>query len=145
MAKATEVTTIILLVALFLFTAWAKFTEPQIFVDALKAYQLFPESLIPIIVYYIPILEVLLAMGLISPKFRKDALWASLILMVVFEVVLSSFLLRGLEGDCGCFGKFGGTPLSALVKNLFIISLILYTLYVTRNKAPRNSPSAENT
>lgn len=145
MAKATEIITIVLLVALFLFTAWAKFTEPQVFVDALKAYQIFPESLIPVIVYYIPILEVLLALGLVTPKFRKDALWASLILMIAFEVLLSSFLLRGLEGDCGCFGKFGGTPLSALIKNLFIISLIMCTLYVTRNKTLNNSPYAENT
>ena len=135
MVKLTEIVTKILLLALFVFTAWAKLSSPEVFVDALKAYQLFPESVIPLLVFYVPILELLLAGGLLAPKFSREALTSSLGLMVVFEILLLSFLMRGLEGDCGCFGKFGGTPFWSFIKNLFIIGLISYTLYVTRNKA----------
>ena len=143
MAKATEIVTRILLIILLGFTAWAKLAGPQVFVDALKAYKLFPDELIPIIVYYVPILEIALMIGLMIPKYFKEALKATLILMVIFEFLLLSFLMRGLEGDCGCFGKLGGTPLWSFVKNVFIIGLISYTLYLTRNKAPKLSPSLE--
>lgn len=143
MVKATEIVTCILLVFLFGFTAWAKLSAPEVFVDALKAYQLFPDKLTPIIVYYVPILEIALAVGLVLPKYFKDALRASLILMGIFQALLLSFLLRDLEGDCGCFGKLGGTPGWSFVKNLFIIGLILYTLYITRNNPSEVDPSSE--
>ena len=60
----------------------------------------------------------------------KYALPAALILLFAFEIVLLSLILRGIEGDCGCFGKFGGTPRWAFVKNILIILLTSYSIFL---------------
>ncbi|WP_285703653.1 DoxX family protein [Microtetraspora sp. NBRC 16547] len=88
-----------------------KIGAPALSVQAVKAYQLLPDSLATAIGYGLPILEivigVLLAVGLLT---RVSAVVAGL-LMLAFVVGIASAWARGLRIDCGCFG--GGGELGA--------------------------------
>ena len=113
-----------LLSVLFMFSAWAKFVSPEVFVDALKSYRLFSNEVILFLVHYVPALEVILSIFLLIPTTVRQGMLASLLLFLAFEVVLLTLLLRDIDADCGCFGKFGGTPKWAFIKNIFFVFLI---------------------
>jgi putative oxidoreductase len=136
MAKKISIAIKLVLAALFLFSAWSKLSDPKTYVDALKTYQLFPLSWIPLLVYYVPLVELVLAVLLFIPKYSKVALLACLILFSIFQISLLTLILRGIDGDCGCFGKFGGTPRIAFGKNVGFICALIYLLL-------KSSPSIE--
>ncbi len=101
----------LVLAAVLIVAGGLKIGAPALSVQAVKAYQLLPDSLATAIGYGLPIIEivigVLLAVGLLT---RVSAVVAGL-LMLAFVVGIASAWARGLRIDCGCFG--GGGELAA--------------------------------
>lgn len=87
------------------------------------------------------IIELVLAVFLLWGRYLRVALGGSMLLLLSFTSVLSSFYFEGMEIEgCGCFGAFGfssGLEFT-LVRNLVLITLIIgaYLVMPTRASKP---------
>jgi len=95
------------LAAVWLVSGILKAVDPRTTVVAVRAYQIFPESLVGLIAAVLPYLEialgVLLVLGLAT---RLTAILSALVLVAFIAGVISA-AARGLSIDCGCFGGGG--------------------------------------
>jgi hypothetical protein len=94
-----------LLVLLFSYTATSKFLDQELFVFQMR---LAPLPLMiaaaPILGWLVPSIEMLIAIGLLINSFRLKALYASVILLVLFEFYIIGMLLSGHQLPCTCGG-----------------------------------------
>ncbi len=93
--------------AMFLLAGWLKLFEPQASVNAVRAYRLLPEAIVPVIGYGLPPIEILLGVVLLVGLVTRIGAIVSAVLMLVFIIGISSAAARGLSIDCGCFGSGG--------------------------------------
>lgn len=79
-------------------------------VQAVRAYDLLPESLVEPVGYLLPVLEVVVGAALVLGVLTRGAAVISAVLFVVFIIGIASAWARGLQIDCGCFGGGGYNP-----------------------------------
>jgi len=84
-----------------------KIPDPAESVRAVRAYQLLPESVVPLVGYVLPVLEVLLGVCLLVGLLTRIGGVLSSLLLVAFIVGIAAAWARGLEIECGCFGGGG--------------------------------------
>ena len=84
-----------------------KIPDPAESVRAVRAYQLLPESVVPLVGYVLPMLEVLLGVCLLFGLLTRIGGVLSSLLLVAFIVGIAAAWARGLEIECGCFGGGG--------------------------------------
>ena len=97
--------------ALAVVWAWAgmaKIADPDVATRAVRAYEIFPESLVKPIAWGLPFVELGLALLLVIGLACRPAAWVSAVLFLGFIAMIGSAWARGLSIDCGCFG--GGGP-----------------------------------
>jgi uncharacterized membrane protein YphA (DoxX/SURF4 family) len=93
-----------------------KLPDPNANVRAVRAYQLLPESVVPVVGHGLPVLEILVGVCLLLGLFTRVAAAVSALLLVAFLVGISSAWARGLSIDCGCFGGGAGPTENAQAK-----------------------------
>jgi uncharacterized membrane protein YphA (DoxX/SURF4 family) len=93
--------------AVFLVAGGLKVGDPQGAVQAVRAYQLLPGALEPVVGWGLPFLEIALGLLLVVGLFTRTAAAATAVLLVVFIAGVASAAARGLSIDCGCFGGGG--------------------------------------
>lgn len=79
-------------------------------VDAVRAYQLLPEAVVPTTGQTLPVLEVVVGLALVLGLLTRTAAVVSSLLFVAFIIGIASAWARGLTIDCGCFGGGGYDP-----------------------------------
>ncbi len=69
-------------------------------------YQLFP-GLAPFIALVLPCIEIAVAAALLAgtPPWRHAAALCTLVIFAVFTVAVTTVVVRGIDVNCGCFGK----------------------------------------
>lgn len=93
-----------LLILLFLYASFSKWLAFKVFIGDMNN-QPFPNWITPLLVWSIPILEVLIAVGLIFEKTRVPALYASFVLMLAFTIYTVAILLHAFKYvPCSCGG-----------------------------------------
>lgn len=97
--------------AVFVAAGALKLPDPAGSVRAVRAYQLFPEALVPALGYGLPVLEVAVGLLLVLGVAVRLGAVVSAVLLLLFMVGVGSAWARGLTIDCGCFG--GGGPVAA--------------------------------
>lgn len=115
-ARVQPVITTVVRVALgcvLLYSGYEKFIDLPASVRATRAFQLLPESVVPIVGNGLPMFELILGVLLIAGLLTRPAAALTLMLMLVFEVGIASAWARGLSIDCGCFGGGGNIDPSA--------------------------------
>ena len=85
-----------------------KVTEPAASIDAIRAYELLPWSIVEPLGYALPAIEIVVGLALVLGAFTRGAAVVSALLFVAFIIGIASVWARGIEIDCGCFG--GGGP-----------------------------------
>lgn len=85
-----------------------KVTHPAQSALAVRAYQILPYDVGGYVGYALPLLEILVALLLLTGLFTRAAAVVGGLLMVAFIIGISSAWARGISIDCGCFGG-GGT------------------------------------
>ncbi|RCG33043.1 DoxX family membrane protein [Sphaerisporangium album] len=90
---------------------WLKIGTPGLSIQAVKAYELLPESVATAVGYGLPIIEIVVGVLLVVGLLTRWAGVVSALLMLAFVVGIASAWARGLRIDCGCFG--GGGRLGA--------------------------------
>jgi uncharacterized membrane protein YphA (DoxX/SURF4 family) len=93
-----------------------KIPDPTENVRAVRAYQLLPESLVPVVGHALPIVEILVGLCLLAGVLVRANAVLSALLLIAFVIGISSAWARGLSIDCGCFGGGGGPAENARAK-----------------------------
>jgi uncharacterized membrane protein YphA (DoxX/SURF4 family) len=116
--------------------AWAglaKISDPDAAARAVRAYELFPETLVKPIAWGLPFVELGLALLLLIGLATRPAAWVSAVLFVAFIAMIGSAWARGLSIDCGCFGGGGVTNrfdaskyAEEIVRDVVLLGLSLY-------------------
>lgn len=113
----------VVLAAVFIAAAVPKLLDPATFVEQTANYDLFP-SLSPLIAVTLPPLELIAAVGiLVFPRgWRLGSTMVLFGLMVVFTVAVGTAYARGIDTECGCFGKGSERiGLQKIMENLALI------------------------
>ena len=87
-----------------------KLPDPAASVDAVRAYQLLPEAVVPTVGQLLPVVEVVVGLALVLGLLTRGAAAVSALLFVAFTIGIASVWVRGLTIDCGCFGGGGYDP-----------------------------------
>jgi uncharacterized membrane protein YphA (DoxX/SURF4 family) len=93
-----------------------KLPDPNENVRAVRAYELLPESVVPVVGHALPILEILVGLCLLLGLLTRVAAVVSAVLLVAFVVGMASAWGRGLSIECGCFGGGAGPAANAAAK-----------------------------
>ncbi len=94
----------LLLAGMWVVAAASKLANRDAFRGILHNYRLLPEGVERPVAEMLPILELLLAFGLLLPPARPWAAIASALLLLLFAAAMGVNILRGrTEIDCGCF------------------------------------------
>lgn len=84
-----------------------KLGNPDESVRAVRAYQILPESVVPIVGHGLPAFEIVVGLLLIVGLGLRLVAILSGLLLIAFIVGISSVWARGIEIECGCFGGGG--------------------------------------
>lgn len=134
-----------LLVRVVLGSVWVvagllKLPDPAASVRAVRAYQLLPESVVPLVGYGLPVLEVIVGILLLAGLLTRVSAALSALLFVAFIIGISAAWARGLSIDCGCFGG-GGYEADAASEYPWELArdlgLLLASLWLVRRPASR--------
>jgi uncharacterized membrane protein YphA (DoxX/SURF4 family) len=126
--------------AVWVWAGAVKVLDPLTSIEAVRAYEILPGSLVEPVGYLLPPLELVIGLALIVGVMTRGAALVSSLLLVAFVVGIASAWARGLEIDCGCFGG-GGVEAGASSKypleiardvGLLALSLLLVWLRSTR-------------
>jgi uncharacterized membrane protein YphA (DoxX/SURF4 family) len=85
----------------------AKIADPAEAAQAVRAYEILPESLVKPIGYGLPFLELALALLLLIGLGVRLVAGVSALLLLTFIAGIASAWARGISIDCGCFGGGG--------------------------------------
>jgi uncharacterized membrane protein YphA (DoxX/SURF4 family) len=92
--------------ALFIYAGVMKVAEAPDFARDIQRYAIIPwPDATVLLAVYLPWLEILSGAAVIVRRFHLGALAIIAGLMLVFTIALSSAWARGLDIECGCFGR----------------------------------------
>ncbi|MDO4911875.1 MAG: MauE/DoxX family redox-associated membrane protein [Corynebacterium sp.] len=123
------------LAVVWLYSGWIKYSDHMGTVQSVRAYELFPESVVQVIATGLPILEMLLGLLLIFGVFTRFVSGISVVIFALFIAVIISAWARGLAIDCGCFGVGGYNPdvtawtyVTEILRDLVFIAAALWSI-----------------
>ena len=106
---------------------WAgltKISEPLLFAQTVRAYEVLPMVLINPFAIAVPWIEVVVGVCLVVGCWTRSSSLVSLGLLTAFGVALGINLVRGADLSCGCFALdgTGGSLHGALVRDLLLLA-----------------------
>jgi len=128
----------VLLALVFLIFGGMKMLDAHAFVENVANFQISPFDEAPYdmwLAYFLPPLEVLVGVCLLTTFWLRGALVISLGMTLAFLVGIASVWARGLNIDCGCTGgtvSLGGYPTHITVLAIMlaaIVYLVIDTLF----------------
>jgi uncharacterized membrane protein YphA (DoxX/SURF4 family) len=93
----------IILGAIFMYASLDKMSNPQAFVDIIDNYKVLPVQLVNPLAIFLPWLEFITGLLLLTGKWVNGSLLIYSTLLVIFIIALTQALVRGLDISCGCF------------------------------------------
>jgi len=100
-----EVILAFLIAAAFLYAGALKAWEPIKFAQDIQNYRILSWPIGMGLAFYLPWLEIVCALGLLTRWLRTGAAALLTLLMLVFITVTIAAKARGINLDCGCFGS----------------------------------------
>ena len=88
----------------FLWAALPKLWDPATFAADVQNYRLLPAGLSGHIALFVPAFELVIAIGLLVPRYQRGAALLATGLLAVFSAAMAQARLRGIDLSCGCFG-----------------------------------------
>lgn len=96
---------IALIVLLFTYTAISKVIEYDKFVFQMGLSPfLLVRSFAPVLGWLVPVLEIFIVLALLSGRWKRSGLKATLVLLFIFELYIGVMLLIGVQLPCTCGG-----------------------------------------
>jgi uncharacterized membrane protein YphA (DoxX/SURF4 family) len=91
----------------------SKLPDPAANVRAVRAYDLLPEAVVPVVGHALPVLEIIVGACLLLGLLTRGVAVVSALMLCAFVVGIASAWARGLSIECGCFGGGGGPAANA--------------------------------
>lgn len=128
----------IILGALFMYASFDKMANPQAFADIINNYRILPLQLVNPLAIFLPWIEFITGLFLITGKWVKGSLLLYSTLLVIFIIGLTQSLIRGLDISCGCFSVKPSSTSDVwlrIIEDLIMIffSINLYRYYPEGN------------
>ncbi|UCH19808.1 MAG: DoxX family membrane protein [Deltaproteobacteria bacterium] len=130
----------IVLGAVFIWASWNKILEPQSFAQIIYNYQILPPAMVNPLAILLPWMEAVCGICLISGYLVKGSVLVVDILMIIFIMVLTFNVYRGVDVACGCFSVSDlGEKITFLkiLRDLPLLAVGIWILYY-RIKTDRN-------
>lgn len=89
---------------LFIYAGVVKVVDPVGFARDIDNYKMLPWTVSVSLAFYLPWLEILCGLALITRLLFRGAVFLVTALMVVFIIATVAAKMRGLDISCGCFG-----------------------------------------
>lgn len=122
--------------AIFLAAAIPKLFNPYQFAATIDAYAILPDVLLLPTAIVLPVLEILLAIGLLFNCLKSKI--GTVVMLLFFIALLSYSIWLGLDIDCGCFGPedpehtaFEGLRV-ALIRDIVMLLPLIYSFWYHR-------------
>ena len=131
---------LLFLVGMFSYTGFVKIHHPENFATALSTMRI-PDSMIGIVIWWVPVMELLTAGMLLLPVLRSSGLINTMILLLTFTAY--ALWARSFGPiQCGCFGADGATNIPILVaRNLALCAATYYAFryFLSAGKTSANT------
>jgi putative oxidoreductase len=126
--------------AVFLAAAYGKLRDPYAFAVSIFAYRLVTPGIATVAAVAMPAIEVLAAVALATGILRRGGAIVISAMLVVFIAALFQAIVRGIDIECGCFGK-GSSPVSfwLIARNYGLLLLALFPLAAERARRVRST------
>ena len=111
------------LAAVFVVSAFAKFTDRDGFLSSLAGFGA-PERFRPSLAALIPVFELLIAVGLLPGIYTWPAAVGALGLLVVFTLLIAVNIVRGRRPECHGFGQFSSASMGwvSVARNSLLVA-----------------------
>ncbi|MEM8867677.1 MAG: MauE/DoxX family redox-associated membrane protein [Verrucomicrobiota bacterium] len=130
----------LVLAGVFVSAALPKIQDPIAFTDSVIAYRVIDGSLASWVGLALPWLELVCALGLLTPWLRRaSGLWIAG-LLALFIGLHAVAWARGLDISCGCFGTKEGSETSYGIYIARNFALLVAAVYLIRLDLFRKSP-----
>jgi hypothetical protein len=119
-------------------TAAGKLLDVRGFAGILRTYETFPDAALLPLALAVPLVELGLAIWLVSGRRLVAAAGATLALHAIYAVWAAATRMRGLHlSNCGCFGVFFPRPLTwrTVLEDLVLVALSGWLLVLARRRA----------
>jgi len=126
----------LVLAAVFVYAGFIKADDPVAFAGQVANYKILPYAWNFLVAATLPYLELLCGALLLLNQRVRPAVLVLFILNLIFMLLLSYTLARGLDIDCGCFkpdSETKTTPLLALWRDAGLLLLMIST-WMLRSK-----------
>ena len=131
-----------LLMALFLYAGTTKLFGGQNFIQEMMRSKLLPVSMIYILRWLIPILELFIGITLLKESTKNVGIQAAFFLMTSFTAYLIALVIIFVYPPCACGGILGGMSYPAHIAfNIFFTLVALLGIYTNEEHSPQNAPS----
>ncbi|MFH0733673.1 MAG: MauE/DoxX family redox-associated membrane protein [bacterium] len=120
---------------IFIYSGIEKIATPAVFSDAILNYKILNLVLSNIVAITLPWFELLVGVLIMFNINVKENIVFILLLLLVFNVLISSAMIRGLNIDCGCFGSSRGVKvgLLKLAENFGLLLVCCYLYYFSKD------------
>lgn len=115
----------IVIAFVFIYAGVEKISDPKSFSQAIYNYRLFPSEMINLIAIILPWLELISGILLLFGICVRENSAIIGILLFIFIVMIIISMIRGLDINCGCFGKGSSIGLEKIGENLLMLILCL--------------------
>lgn len=130
---------------IFVWSGSAHLSNPYYFLSTIYQYELTSAPLGAFIAAYVPFVELVLAVCLLSGILNRPAWTLTSLLLLAFVAVQGSALARGLKISCGCFGPEINRPVDSTSISFtaaLAVLAVLATIVVYRSNSPIQPPGA---
>ncbi|HZE13176.1 MAG TPA: MauE/DoxX family redox-associated membrane protein [Chthoniobacterales bacterium] len=130
----------ILIGALFIYAGAVKIIDPVEFARDIDNYKMVPWRLSVLVALYLPWLEILCGLGLVTRVLYRGSVFIVTGLMTLFIVASIVAKARGLDVSCGCFGH--ASKYLSFTWHLALDFLLLGGLIIIRDASREIAPRA---
>lgn len=128
---------------LFIYAGMVKIIDPAGFAESILNYRMTPIFLVNFFAIIIPWIEVVTGIFLIFGISSKESSFIIGALLIIFNIMISIAVLRGLNIDCGCFGTDDSQAVGVqkLLENFVLLLLSIQIILFDKKKLSLTSDS----
>ena len=121
--------------AIFIYASINKIEDPAALSEAISNYRLFPDVLINLLAIWLPWLELMTGLFLITGLWIKGNALILSILSLLFGIITGIAIFRGLDISCGCFSLTGdqkSIQWTHIVRNFGLVVMSVHVMFYDR-------------
>lgn len=135
----------LILAATFILAGALKLRDPQSFAASVATFRVLPKVWSNVVALWLPPLEIFCGTFLFIKPWQRTAAFTAVILNAVFLALLVQGLIRGLDLECGCFGKWdpaANHPSLGIFRDILLLAAATfsYQAFVRRSRQLRSAP-----